>query len=238
MKKDLRTILRYAFTVIEGLVFISLLLDSIINYMDYMSRNVLCYVAVVFAAFISFFLTPLAVHRQKGYLLLAFIFILGADALLIFTDGIASTIGVFLFMPAQICIAYFIHGIKTLGLNIGISLIVSGVVMLIVKNTDLGDNLDFLQTFAALLYYIILVTNIITSLIVNKKKEDYQYRHIFIIGLFFLLLCDTSIGVYNLTGLPIFNSLIWLFYIPFLVLMTNYLTINAKKDTKSPTNAL
>ena len=229
MNKKVRAVGRIAFTLIEIAVFILLLVDSISDFIPSHERNILCYVAVIFAAISAFVFTPKDVYKNKGFLLLSYLFIIAADYFLLFTD---SVIGIYIFIGAQICFQLFINRVKLFPLLLIIEVLVSGIICLVIFTTSLKDNFDLPLSIPALVYYTALVFNIISSIVVFRKENSLKY--LVTLSLVFLFFCDTSIGLSNITSISIFNELIWLFYIICHILLGNYLTLKCEKEILKP----
>ena len=229
MNKKVRAVGRIAFTLIEIAVFILLLVDSISDFIPSHERNILCYVAVIFAAIIAFVFTPKDEYKNKGFLLLSYIFIIVADYFLLFTE---SAIGIYFFIGAQICFQLFISKVKLFPLLLIIEVLVIGIMCLIIFTTSLKDSFDLALTIPALVYYVALIFNIISSIVVYRKEKGLKY--LVTLSLVFLFFCDTSIGLSNITSISIFNELIWLFYIICHILLGNYLTLKCEKEILKP----
>ena len=225
MNKQLLNTLKVIFLGIEGAIFFLLLFDSFLRFLrEY--RNIICYIAVIICALFALIFTLKGKEKRSYFLLFSFLFILIADYFLIFYD---SAVGIYFFILTQLMYQLFIKRFKLL-----VFFFLSGLGLLLftlLLNHLVSLNIDLSSTLPASFYYGIQIFNIISLLILIKKGRDK--KEIFVLlGLVFLFFCDTSIGLYNLTSLRLFNDLIWLFYLPSQSLIIYYLASIAKKGIK------
>lgn len=210
----------YVFEIILGVLII-----ADFDFISSATSNYLRYVAVIVA---SVFAILISYNKQIGkrwIILLSYLFILVADYFLIFHDGnTLSNIGIYSFILAQVCYQFYINKTKYVPLIFCFSGLILLIVYLVLVLTGRNSQFDMSQTLPAVFYYSAQIYNLMTILVVSKKHRKFQDNLPLFSSILALFLCDTCIGLYNLTSAHIFSILTWVFYIPHHILMITFLS--------------
>ena len=110
------------------------------------------------------------------------------------------------------------------------------IILAVVIGLFITESLDSL-TFVSAIYFLMLLINSIESFFIRNKSF---YHLIFCIGLWLLVCCDISVGLYNITDVlgvtisystyDIIGTLMWAFYLPSQVLIV----LSANDEKYSP----
>lgn len=210
----------YPFILIEGLFFLNLLLDAIFNYLPVNIDNILRYLSIVCCFLWALFLMIKIKDTNKLPLLFSLFLVLIADYFLLFTN---NPIGIYAFIAVQITYQFFISRFRLMLPMFVFAALFSGTFHLIFYLLGELSNFNLAQLVPASFYYGCSIFNIFSALLVFKKKELLKTNFLVFLSIILLLLCDTCIGLSNISTLSVFNSLIWLFYLPSQVLIVAYL---------------
>lgn len=225
MQKDkgLKILLTIYLFIEISLYFIFVILDILGKY------NIGYYFKISAIIFNLFYLTLLSCfyfNLDKLFLIAAFVSTLFADYnLLFFNSEIRNITGILCFILVQgiyfIRYHYFNFNKKKFLFSLIYRIVLISLVCILLKTVlkvyDLKIN------YFALIYFVLLFSNVIDPLINDYKNK----KNLFIsFSLFLLLLCDLSIGIYNVfLTIPFIYCLEWFFYLPsqvFLFLSTFY----------------
>lgn len=233
MKERIKKPIFIFYLVIEILLYISFLVCDFFGY--YNIGYIFKYTSICFNFLIMLILTMLYFNKERLIVLSGTLVTLFADYfLLFFIDETRNITGISCFLIVQLI--YFLRlnyidlNLKKMLLGIIYRTILISIIFILFKTVlkiyDLKIN------YYALTYFILLLGNVIDPILYNKKSKK---NLLISFSLFLLLLCDLSIGIYNVVILsPTIYFLEWMFYLPsqvFLVLSTFY------KDDKHKENS-
>ena len=243
MKKDELVFLIYsvlsfvAFVIFVPLDFIN---DNlrVITYFKY---------SIIFMSFLfliyAFIRCLMSKRKMLPYLLamLAMLFTLVSDVFLFILDNY-YVVGLTTFIIAQLLYAFRIELVN----NDKRYMIASGSIRTLVVVVSLIIFLirrdDFL-IYLVIIYFLNLILNCVFSLLTFLKDKEKKHMLVMSIGFFLFILCDISVGLYNLNNgfngmevnkelASIFLHLIWIFYAPSQYLLTLSVDLRGKYEQK------
>lgn len=225
MQKDKRSkTLLIIYLIIEIILYLIFIILDILG--QYKIGYYLKFSAISFNLFYLTLLSCFYFSKDRLFLLSGFIATLFADYnLLFFINEKRNITGILCFILVQgiyfIRYHYFNFNKKKFLIAISYRIILVSLVFILLKT--LLKVYDLKINYYALIYFVLLFSNVIDPLI-----NDYKNKKNLLISfsLFLLLLCDLSIGIYNVfLTIPFIYLLEWIFYLPsqvFLLLSSFY----------------
>lgn len=222
--------LTLGFIIVELLIYISFMIMDVFNLRD---TSLIKYLSI--CLIIIFLMINLFINKKiKWYYFFGLCFTLVADTFLLLLDS-HYYIGLLSFNLVQTL--YFLPLKDKIGKWFYIQLLGRGIIFIVCG--ILGLSLSNIDVFLSVSYMTFFILNIITILIIKNKGE----LKLLLIGLIIFLMCDLSVGLYNLGyyfDIPynvdkilgdISENLMWFFYLPSQVLISIYAKSEYKKGT-------
>ncbi len=199
--------------IIELIIYISFL------YLEFYKNNINNYLKY-FLIMINFLFGLIYLiknySKEKLFLVLGLLFTIGSDYFLLFKNSNKEyCIGISIFIIVQLM--YFIYNFLSnkLYLNEIIIEIIIRIFLIIVSLIFVYYFLNKyfnLVNVLAISYFINLLINFLECIFFFKRNKKRNI--ILIIGFLLFILCDLSVGLYNLKLIDAFKHLMWIAYAP------------------------
>jgi hypothetical protein len=221
--------LTLGFIIVELLIYISFMIMDVFNFGDTVVIKYLSICLIIIFLMISLFVNK----KIKWCYFIGLIFTLIADTFLLLLDS-HYYLGLLSFNIVQTL--YFLPLKERIGKWFNIQLLARGIIFILCGILALTtSNID---VFLSASYITFFILNIITISLI-KNKGDLK---LLLIGLIIFLMCDLSVGLYNLSyyfDIPynvdkvlsiISENLMWFFYLPSQVIISIYAKREYKKS--------